>query len=76
MIVLHSDGIYETRSPADEVYGLDRIANVIQEQGGSTAETLRDAILADVAAFRGTGEQDDDVTLVVCRLTDDVVSCQ
>jgi cytochrome b561 len=54
VLVLHSDGIYETRSPTDEVYGLDRIAN---------------AILRDVAAFRGTGEQDDDVTLVVCRLT-------
>ena len=25
--------------------------------------------LADVAAFRGSREQDDDVTLVVCRLT-------
>jgi serine phosphatase RsbU (regulator of sigma subunit)/cytochrome b561 len=68
VIVLHSDGIYETRNPADDVYGLDRIAEVIRDQGGGTAEELREALLADVAAFRGTREQDDDITLVVCRL--------
>lgn len=69
VIVLHSDGIYETRDGQDDVYGLERIIQVIGERGGGTAESLRDAILADVAAFRGSREQDDDVTLVVCRLT-------
>jgi hypothetical protein len=67
-IVLHSDGIYETRNPADEVYGLERIAGVIAAEGAGSAEALRDALLRDVAEFRGGREQDDDVTLVVCRL--------
>jgi phosphoserine phosphatase RsbU/P len=69
VVVLHSDGIYETRNAQEDVYGLERVAQVISERGGGSAESLRDAILADVAAFRGTREQDDDVTLVVCRLT-------
>lgn len=69
VIVLHSDGIYETRNASDQTYGLERLANVIREHGTSTAESLRDAILFDVATFRGTAEQDDDVTLVVCRMT-------
>lgn len=69
VIVLHSDGIYETRNADEEVYGLERIARVIREQGGGSALELREALLADVARFRGTREQDDDVTLVVCRLT-------
>jgi serine phosphatase RsbU (regulator of sigma subunit) len=69
VIVLHSDGIYETRSPNEDVYGLDRIASIIRDRGDGSAEALRDALLADVAAFRGSGEQDDDVTLVICRLT-------
>jgi hypothetical protein len=68
VIVLHSDGIYETRNAADEVYGLDRIARVIAADGGGSAESLRDALLRDVAEFRGEREQDDDVTLVVCRV--------
>jgi sigma-B regulation protein RsbU (phosphoserine phosphatase) len=69
LVVLHTDGIYETRNTRDEVYGLDRIASVLRDRGAGSAESVRDALLADVAEFRGTREQDDDVTLVVCRLT-------
>jgi sigma-B regulation protein RsbU (phosphoserine phosphatase) len=68
VIVLHSDGIYETLNADEETYGLERIASVIGAHDGD-AQSLRDAILADVAQFRGTREQDDDLTLVVCRLT-------
>ncbi|HEX2062463.1 MAG TPA: PP2C family protein-serine/threonine phosphatase [Thermoanaerobaculia bacterium] len=66
--VLHSDGIYETRNAADESYGLDRLMRVVREHGGASAEELRDAILRDVAEFRGAVEQDDDMTVVVCHL--------
>ncbi|MEO8383088.1 MAG: PP2C family protein-serine/threonine phosphatase [Acidobacteriota bacterium] len=68
VFVLHSDGIYETRSAAGEDYGLDRLTSVVRTQGGGTAEQLRDAILADVAAFRGSSEAADDVTIVVGRV--------
>ncbi|MGZ8711586.1 MAG: PP2C family protein-serine/threonine phosphatase, partial [Thermoanaerobaculia bacterium] len=69
VFVLHSDGIYETRSPAGEDYGLDRLTEVVRARGGGTAEELRDAILEDVSSFRGTTEAADDVTIVVCRMT-------
>ncbi|HYI09861.1 MAG TPA: PP2C family protein-serine/threonine phosphatase [Thermoanaerobaculia bacterium] len=68
IFVLHSDGIYETRNASDESYGIDRLEHVIRDHTGETAESLRDAILRDVAEFRGSGEQDDDVTVVVCRI--------
>lgn len=68
VLVLHSDGIYETRSKAGEDYGLDRLVRVVHTNGGGTAEVLRDAILADVTHFRGTPEAADDVTVVVCRV--------
>jgi serine phosphatase RsbU (regulator of sigma subunit) len=66
--VLHSDGIYETRSPAGEDYGIERLEAVVQAHGAGTAEELRDAILRDVDTFRGTSEAADDVTVVVCRV--------
>ncbi len=69
VLVLHSDGIYETRSAAGEDYGLDRLTEVVRVHGGGTAEELRDAILTDVSTFRGTPEAADDVTIVVCRMT-------
>ena len=69
VFVLHSDGVYETRSAAGEDYGLDRLEEVVRTHGGGSAEELRDAILTDVSTFRGTPEAADDVTIVVCRLT-------
>jgi len=69
LFLLHSDGIYETRSLTGEDYGLDRLADVVRTHGGGAAEELRDAILSDVSTFRGTREAEDDMTLVVCRMT-------
>ncbi len=68
VFVLHSDGIYETRGANDDVYGMDRLARVVSEHAGETAESLRDAIVGDVGHFRGKAEQDDDVTVVVCKV--------
>jgi hypothetical protein len=65
--VLHSDGVYETRSAAGEDYGMERLEEVVRAHGTGTTEELRNAILSDLAAFRGTPEAADDVTLVVCR---------
>ena len=68
VFVLHSDGIYETRNADGEVYGLDRLALVIREHASASAEAVRDAIVADVTRFRGAVDQDDDMTVVVCRV--------
>ncbi|HUR83686.1 MAG TPA: PP2C family protein-serine/threonine phosphatase [Thermoanaerobaculia bacterium] len=66
--VLHSDGVYETRSAAGIDYGMERLEDVVRRDGAGTAEDLRDAILRDVAGFRGSEDVADDVTVVVCRL--------
>ncbi|HKR65485.1 MAG TPA: PP2C family protein-serine/threonine phosphatase, partial [Thermoanaerobaculia bacterium] len=68
VFVLHSDGIYETRDASGEVYGLERLARVIDEHAHEPAKLVRDAIVEDVTRFRGATEQDDDVTVVVCRI--------
>ena len=68
VFVLHSDGIYEARNASDDSYGLDRLQHVVAENGDQSADRLRDAILADVAVFRGAAEQQDDVTVVICRI--------
>jgi sigma-B regulation protein RsbU (phosphoserine phosphatase) len=67
IIVLHSDGIYETTNADGEDYGLERLEAIVRT-GAATAEELRDAILRDVADFRGSEEAADDVTVVVCRM--------
>lgn len=68
VFVLHSDGIYETRSTDGRDYGLERLEDVVRMHGDGSAEALRDAILTDVATFRGNAAPADDVTIVVCRI--------
>ena len=66
--VLHSDGIYETVNASGDEYGLDRLARIVAASEG-TAEEVRDAVLRDVESFRGNEPQEDDVTLVVVRIS-------
>jgi serine phosphatase RsbU (regulator of sigma subunit) len=68
VFVLHSDGIYETRNPAEETYGLERLARVIREHASESAEEIRDAVIADVEGFRGSSTPEDDVTVVVAKV--------
>jgi hypothetical protein len=69
VFVLHSDGIYECRNETDDIYGLDRLAEVVRTHPRlATADSLRDAIIGDVDRFRGKAPQADDVTVVVAKI--------
>lgn len=69
VFVLHSDGIYECRNEAEEIYGLERLSEVIRTHPRTaTADSLRDAIIGDVERFRGKAPQEDDVTVVVAKV--------
>ena len=62
-VVLFSDGITEAVSPRSQLFGTERLAQVLAGSAGD-AECLRSAIVDAVSAFRGTAAQSDDVTLV------------
>ena len=67
--VLHSDGVYESRNPAGEAYGLEALESLIAGiDAEATAEQIRDSILAEVDRFRDGAPQEDDITLVVARI--------
>jgi Stage II sporulation protein E (SpoIIE) len=66
--VLHSDGIYETHNANGEDYGLERLEEVVRAHGGGAAEELRDAIVREVTAFRGSPDAAGDITIVGCRM--------
>jgi serine phosphatase RsbU (regulator of sigma subunit) len=73
LFVLHSDGVYEARNANDETYGFERLeALVLAHPADASAESLRDAIAQDVETFRAGAAQDDDVTIVVGRVTEGV----
>lgn len=66
-VILYTDGLDEMTNQG-ELYGLDRLRQVLVSHASQSAEGMRDAILADVREFVASGEQDDDLTLVVASL--------
>lgn len=67
LLLLGTDGIWEARDPAGEMYGKARFRAVVRRSAGLPAAGVLAAVLADLAAFRGEGRQEDDVTLVVVK---------
>jgi sigma-B regulation protein RsbU (phosphoserine phosphatase) len=67
VVVWYTDGLTEARDNAGKLYGTQRLSAVMQANPQLSAETLRDAILADVRAFSAGQPQRDDITVVVAE---------
>jgi sigma-B regulation protein RsbU (phosphoserine phosphatase) len=70
-LVVGTDGIWESRNTANEMFGKERLRATIRSAARAapaSAAAISEAITSAVAAFRGTNAQDDDLTLVVIRL--------
>jgi sigma-B regulation protein RsbU (phosphoserine phosphatase) len=67
IILIGTDGIWETQSPQDGAYGKDRLRHVIRQRSKSSSQEIVLAITDDVAAFRQSALQNDDITLVVVK---------
>jgi phosphoserine phosphatase RsbU/P len=61
-LLLYTDGLPETESPAGEAYGIDRIAD-LAVSASRTPSALVDACVRDVATFRGAAVATDDLTI-------------
>jgi sigma-B regulation protein RsbU (phosphoserine phosphatase) len=68
VIVLGTDGIWETRNAAQEYFGRERLMEVVRGAAGGCASEIADAVRLELDAFRGAERQRDDVTLVVVKM--------
>ena len=69
LLVFYTDGLVEARNAHGHEYGDERLKRAASRAAGSrTARDVRDAVLGDLANFKGDQEQMDDLTLVVLRL--------
>ncbi|MDX9970922.1 MAG: SpoIIE family protein phosphatase [Candidatus Gracilibacteria bacterium] len=68
--VIYSDGIPECWNDKRQLYGMQRLVNLVQSNGalGSSKE-MQDAILRDVKIFANGYKQMDDITIIVLRKT-------
>ncbi len=67
VLVLGTDGIWEARNEAGDMYGKARFREVVAGASGLSAAGIVAAVLDDLTAFRGSRRQEDDVTLVVVK---------
>jgi len=69
LVVLFSDGIVEARAPDATMYGTPRLQELVARAGDRSAQELVTCMLDDLKSFRAGTAQDDDVTLVVLRVS-------
>lgn len=69
VLVIGTDGIWETRNDAGEMFGKDAIRGLIRANAGLAAADLARVITESLAEFREGRGQRDDVTLVVVKST-------
>jgi sigma-B regulation protein RsbU (phosphoserine phosphatase) len=67
VLVVGTDGVWETCNERDEDYGKDRMRAVVRAHHASPAADIAAALEADLAAFRGNREYLDDVTFVIVK---------
>jgi sigma-B regulation protein RsbU (phosphoserine phosphatase) len=65
-----TDGIWEARNTADEMYGKARLHELIRRHARDDARTIAAALEAELGAFTSHGPLSDDVTFVVLKLRD------
>jgi sigma-B regulation protein RsbU (phosphoserine phosphatase) len=70
IIFLGTDGIWEARNTKGEVFGKERLQQVIHINSRESARTIVLSVLDAVEDFRGKGAQEDDLTSVIIKIID------
>jgi len=68
IIVIGTDGIWETHNPQHKAFGKDALREVIRRHAAGSAADIVRAITTSLAEFRQDHPQEDDVTLVVIKI--------
>jgi PAS domain S-box-containing protein len=70
IIAIGTDGIWETFNGDGEMYGKERFNSIIRKNAGSAeANDILNAIYSDLDSFRSGLKPEDDITLVVIKIT-------
>jgi sigma-B regulation protein RsbU (phosphoserine phosphatase) len=68
ILLIGTDGLWETRNHAGEMFGTERLGEILVAHPATSVEICQ-TVLDRVRDFRGAAPQEDDLTLVVVRTT-------
>ena len=63
-IFQYTDGVPEATNQSDELYGMERLANVLNKVKDKTPHEILPAVKSDIDVFVGEAEQFDDITML------------
>ncbi len=67
ILLIGTDGIWETRDTAEEMFGTKRVHELLIQYANADADTIADQLISDLDSFRGEHSRDDDITLMVVK---------
>jgi sigma-B regulation protein RsbU (phosphoserine phosphatase) len=67
VLVVATDGFSEARNPDDEMFGHDRLLNLVDDVCDRSAHAIADRLFEAIDRFGVGRPQDDDQTLVVIK---------
>jgi sigma-B regulation protein RsbU (phosphoserine phosphatase) len=68
LFAFFTDGITEAMNTADDFFGEERLAHLLEEHADLPPDQLRERILRDVEAFVGDAPQHDDMTMILLKV--------
>jgi phosphoserine phosphatase RsbU/P len=63
-----TDGVWEARDESREMYGKDRLRDIVREHATKSSQEIAEAVQRDLAKFVGGGPVLDDITFVVVKV--------
>ncbi len=70
IMLIGTDGIWETVNNADEKFGKERVKEIIRQNQKSSARDILQTVTDRLATFRQNNSPQDDITLVVIKFID------
>ena len=68
IIFLSTDGIWEAFNPKGDMFGKERINDIIRKKSSLSANEIINKILGSLKSFQQGAQIEDDITLVVVKV--------
>lgn len=68
VLVLATDGVWESRNESGEMFGKQRMLAIIRQSAHKSAEAIRLALMEGVAGFQANGQEDDIAVVVIKKV--------
>jgi sigma-B regulation protein RsbU (phosphoserine phosphatase) len=76
VVVLYTDGITEAMNQQSDLFGDGRLGRLVAEHGHLDSGELRERILREIEAFVGAADQHDDMTMILIKVEQALVTKQ